>query len=358
MKNVKRWIAAVLALCLALCLFGCSAQEEAAESTSPSAGGTEESQSPSGGENTSDNGGTDVSSLKVATLVPGSVTDGGFCQLGAEATQAVADQLGCEVVTIEAATADKMKTEAEALAEEGYDIIFGHGGQYATPFAEISGDYPDTWFITLGGTDVTDNQFPLNITFEESTYVAGVVAAMMTETDKIGMLVGGDFPSYTKTTRALQMGAESVNPDIECMFAVLTNIDMNEAYETSTNQINSGADIIFSNSNEGSLGSIKAAVDNDVYCIGALADYSGEAPDNCLLSCICDYNMAYVAAVNAVAEGIEKSDFMFIGMADGAVGLIWNEALKSQVPQEVIDAADEAIAQITSGEIHVPNEYE
>ena len=357
---MKKWISVVLALALALSLFGCSSGgESGGASAAPSADqqsqAPQDSAAPSG-----DEGGAtvDASSLKVATLVPGSVTDGGFCQLGAEATQAVADQLGCEVVTIEASTADKMKTEAEALAEEGYNIIFGHGGQYATPFAEISGDYPDTWFITLGGTDVTPNQFPLNITFEESTYVAGVIAGMMTESNKIGMMVGGDFPSYTKTTRALQMGAESVNDTVECMFAVLTNIDMNEAYETTTSQISSGADIIFSNANEGSLGSIKAAVDNDIYCIGALADYSSEAPDNCLLSCICDYNMAYVAAVKAVAAGIEESDFMFIGMADGAVRLVWNENLKSQVPQEVIDAADDAIAKIQAGEIDVPNEYE
>ena len=189
MNYVRKWIAIALALCLAMGLFGCSNQQ--AEGT-PAASPADQSQTPQdSGTPDAGSGGVDVSSLKVATLVPGSVTDGGFCQLGAEATQAVADQLGCEVVTIEASTADKMKTEAEALAEEGYDIIFGHGGQYATPFAEISGDYPDTWFITLGdypdtwfitlgGTDVTANQFPLNITFEESTYVAGVVAGMMT----------------------------------------------------------------------------------------------------------------------------------------------------------------------------------
>lgn len=350
---MKKLLTLVLALALVLGLFGCSGggQEGSDPSNSPS---VPESGSPvQSGEEP-----TDISSLKVATLVPGSPTDGGFCQLGAEATQAIKDELGCEIAIIEAATADKMKSEAETLAEEGYNIIFGHGGQYASPFAEISGDYPDVWFITCGGTDVTDNQFPLNITFEESTYVAGVVSAMMTQSNKLGMLVGGDYPAYTKTTRALELGAKSVKPDIETMFAVLSSIDMNEAYETTMNQINSGADIIFSNSNEGSLGSIKAAVDKDVYCIGVLADYNTEAPSNCLLSCICDYSMAYVAVVKAVAAGIEESQIQFTGMADGAVRVVWNEELKSSVPADVVAAAEDAIAKIKSGEIHVPNEYE
>ncbi len=341
-----------LIMVLLLLLTGCSSGQHTASPTpAPESNPPQQSGLPNQTE-------TDPSSLKVATLIPGSPTDGGFCQLGAEATQAVKEQLGCEVTIIEAATADKMKSEAETLAEEGYDIIFGHGGQYSSPFAEISGEYSDTWFVTCGGTEIQKNQFPLNITFEESTYVAGVVAAMMSESGKIGMLVGGDYPSYTKTTRALELGAKRVNETAECMFAGLSNIDMNEAYETTMSQITSGADIIFSNSNEGSLGSIKAAVDNQIYCIGALADYSAEAPQSCLLSCICDYNMAYVAAVKACAAGIEKSDILFIGMADGAVRLVWNENLKNKVPQEVLDAADETIEKIVSGEIHVPTEYE
>ncbi|NCE65017.1 BMP family ABC transporter substrate-binding protein [Pseudoflavonifractor sp. 524-17] len=357
---MKRPVSLALALVLGVGLFGCSGGQQAsappAESTAPSSA---PSAAPSSAPESAPPAQTgSLSDWKVATLVPGSPTDGGFCQLGAEATQAVANQLGCEITIIEAATADKMKSEAETLAEEGYNIIFGHGGQYASPFAEISGEYPDTWFITLGGTDVTDNQFPVNITFEESTYVAGVVAGKMSQSGKLGLMVGGDFPSYTKTTRAMELGAKSVNPDIETMFAVLTNIDMNEAYETTMNQINSGADIIFSNSNEGSLGSIKAAVDKNIYCIGALADYSGEAPDNCMISCICDYNMAYVSAVKAVAEGTYEGGIMFTGMADGAVRFVWNENLKSQIPQEVIDLADETAQKIASGEIDVPNEYE
>ena len=132
----------------------------------------------------------------------------------------------------------------------------------------------------------------------------------------------------------------------------------NEAYETTTNQINADADVIFSNANEGSLGSIKAAVDANVYCFGVLGDYNAEAPDNCLMSLICDYGMTYVATVKAIAEGIDKTDVLWVGMADGAIRYVWNDNLKSEVPEDVIAAAEETAQKVISGEIHVPNEYE
>ena len=300
----------------------------------------------------------DPSTWKVAVLIPGSATDGGFCQLGAEAGKAVEAKYGCKVSIIEAGTSDLMKSEAESLAEEGYNIIYGHGGQYAAPFAEISPNYPDTFFPTLGGEVVTANQFPVNITLEQVTYVGGVVAGMITKTNKIGMVVGGDFPSYTKTTRAFELGAKSVNDKVESMFAVLTNVDMNEAYETSMSQIESGADVIFSNANQGTLGSLKAAGEKNIMTLGALTDYTSEYGNIIFASAMCDYNAAYIAAFDRCFAGITEPSILFTGLADGTVTFLWNDAVKATLPAEVVAAAEDAIAKIKSGEIKVPNEYE
>ena len=350
---MKKLFALVLALSLLFTLAACSNSNDTGSSTPPAASGS------TGNDAGGGSGGVDASDLKIAMLIPGSPTDGGYCQLGAEAAQAVGQEFGCEVAVIEAATADKIKSEAETLADEGYDIILGHGGEYASPFEEIGANYPDTWFVTSGGNVVTDNQFPFNITYEECTYVAGVLMGLTTKTNKIGMVVGGDFPAYTKTTRAMQMGAESVNPDIECMYAVLSSVDGNEAYETTKNQINAGADWTFSNADAGTVGSLKAVMESEgVYNFGALADYSVDAPDHVVVSGICHYDKGYIAAVNAILEGIEEPEILFTGMADGSVTLVWNEALKAEIPQEVLDQVDETIEKVISGEIHVPNEYE
>ena len=82
----------------------------------------------------------------MAILIPSSPTDGGWGQVGADGLKYVAKELGIRQLC-EAATADLMKTEAEALAADGFNVIFGHGGRYASPFDEISDDYPDTYLL-------------------------------------------------------------------------------------------------------------------------------------------------------------------------------------------------------------------
>ena len=152
----------------------------------------------------SGSGGISPSDVKIGILIPGSPTDGGFCQQGAEAG-AKLEELGYQVSVVEAITAEEIKSEAENMAADGYQIVFGHGAQSTSPIAEISPDYPDTWFVTLGGEVVTDNQFPVCVCAEESCYVLGVVAGMLSETGTISYTLGGDFPSYVKYTNALKL---------------------------------------------------------------------------------------------------------------------------------------------------------
>lgn len=222
-------------------LFGMTACSNGASPASPKTSTTPSP--PIQTQTTSVSGSADPSSVRIGILIPGSPTDGGFCQQGAEAGKAL-ESLGYEVSVVEAATAEEIKSEAENMAADGYQIIFGHGAQSTAPIAEISGEYPESYFVTLGGEVVTDNQFPVCVCAEESCYVLGVVAAMMTKTDTISYTLGGDFPSYVKYTNAMKLGARSVNPDIKTLGAVLSSTNANECYETTMNQIKQGADFV------------------------------------------------------------------------------------------------------------------
>lgn len=304
---------------------------------------------------------TDTSGLKIAVLLSGSPTDGGFCQIGSEAGDAVQEALGLTeaVSKVEVTGAEAIKEEAESMAADGYKIIFGHGGEYASPFAEVAADYPETWFISIGGQGVGQNQFPLCLNTEQGGYLCGVMAGLMTKTNVIGCIYGGDYPAFTKPGFGFEMGAKSVNPNVEVKSAFLSDCNSTEAYETTMVQIKSNADVIFCNADEGNSGSIKAVAENPgVYTFGVFGDYSSLAPDSILVNDITDYKAAYVDAAKACIAGIDTPDTMFLGLADGVISLIWNEQMKDKIPQEVKDAVQDAQDKIISGEIKVPNEYE
>lgn len=304
-------------------------------------------------------GDTAPSDVKIGILIPGSPTDGGFSQQGAEAGKKIEETYGYEVSTVEAGSAETIKQEAETMASQGYKIVFGHGGQRSSPFAEVSPDYPDTWFVTFGGTEIKDNQFPVCMNAEEGTYVLGVVAAMMSKTGTIAYTLGGDYPAYTKTTTGWALGAKSVNPDIVVKDAVLSSPDANECYETTLNQIKSGADIILSNSNEGQSGAIKAVTESEgTYTFGCLGDFISLAPEKVLANIIGDYGAGYLEVTKSIMDGTAKPEIMYLTIANGCVSVEWNEALKATLPEEVIQAADQAYQDIKDGKIDVPNEYE
>ena len=294
--------------------------------------------------------------IKVGLLIPGSPTDGGWSQSGVEALNGLKERTGATTTVIEAPNADQMKTEAENLADAGYQVIIGHGGQYASPFAEICDQYPDAIFVTMGGSVVRDNLYPVQAKLEDPAYIAGVISAMVSETGKIGLLVGGDFPSYTKTTRGFSLGAQSINPDIEVMHAVLSTIDMNEAYETTLNQIDSGADVVWANANQATLGSLKAAVEKDVYCFGAQLVQTDEAPENLIASLTQDFSYIYQAIFDRYADGTIEPGIQEVGIDENAVGFVWNEQVKSTLPEEVQEVYDIYAPKVISDEIDVPGE--
>ena len=298
-----------------------------------------------------------ASDVKIGILIPGSPTDGGFSQQGAEAGKKLASTYGYTVSTVEAGTADTIKSEAETMAADGYKIVFGHGGQCSAPFAEICEDYPDTWFVTFGGTEIRDNLFPVCMCAEEGTYILGVAAGMMTKSNNIAYTLGGDYPAYTKTTMGFVLGAKSVNPSLKVQEAVLSSPDSNECYETTMNQINSGADFILSNSNEGQAGAMKAVTESDgVYTFGCLGNFFDMAPGTVLGNIIGDYSIGYDNATKAIMDGTAKAEIMYLTIANGCITVDWNPDV--EMPDDVKAAVEQTMEDIKSGKIDVPNEYE
>lgn len=335
---MKKFLALISALVMAFSLVAC--------------GGESNISSNNGNQN-------DSESVKIGVLIPGSPTNGGFCQQGANGAELLRTK-GYDVSLVEAVTAEEIKSEAENMANDGYKIVIGHGGQCDTPFAEISPDYPETWFIVTGGSIVTENQFSFYMSgAEECMYVIGLVAGMMTKTNTIAYTLDGDFPAYTVHTNAFQLGAETANPNVKTLAALLSTATSTEGYETTLNQISAGADMLYSNTNEAQAGAMKAAEENDgVYIFGNVDDFSSVAPSSCLCSLVTNYPAGFEKAVDAVMSGDFEPQILFVNMADGAATICWNEALKSTVPAEVLEAADHACQDIMDGKIKVPSAYD
>ena len=341
----KQVLALLLSGALMLSAAGCSGGGDAAGSAQPSSGGSE------------------AGDIKVGVILSGPPTDGGYCQQGADGVRAIQEKYGLEDSQISiidsVTTAETARAEAEAMAEEGYTVVFGQGGQFADYFKEVAEAYPDTWFVTNGGSVVGDNQFPICMSNEEGGYVCGVIAGMMTQSNQLGVIVCGDTPSYTKPGVGFALGAKAANPDVKVSQVVLSSANSNEAYETAMNMISSGTDLIFPNADAGNVGAIKAVSEHSgTYSFGVFGDYIESAPQQVIANMMPDAPGAYVAAFDAIMNGEAGGEVMFLGMAEGIVNLVWNEDVKAALPEDVVAAAEQAMEDIKSGAIQIPNEYE
>ena len=68
--------------------------------------------------------------IRVACLLPGSASDRSWSQFGYEALMKVKNELGAEVAYSENIADADLLPALRGYASAGYDVIFGHGGQF------------------------------------------------------------------------------------------------------------------------------------------------------------------------------------------------------------------------------------
>jgi basic membrane lipoprotein Med (substrate-binding protein (PBP1-ABC) superfamily) len=297
--------------------------------------------------------------FKVAMLLPGSISDAGWNALAYEGLKEIEKQLGAEISHIETRTPADQEANFRDYAMNGYHLIFGHGYEFQDPAKDVASDFPETIFITSSGGTITDNISPVNFRVEQAAYLLGMIAGMMTKTNKLSVIGGQNIPSVNSTFMAFEGGAKSVNPDIELLRGYVGNWeDIGKGKELALAQINEGVDFIFPNADAAGLGAYEAAEitqkeGKTVYTFGANRDKSDISP-TVIANAVITPN-AFVKIAKIIKEGKFKPQiYTFNMLTDEAITLTYSPALKSKVPEAVQKAVEDAKAKILAGELKVP----
>ena len=303
--------------------------------------------------------------FKVAMLLPGSISDAGWNALAYEGLKEIEKQLGAEISHAETRTPTDQEEQFRAYALDGYHMVFGHGYEFQDPARAVASDFPETIFITSSGGTITDNISPVNFRVEQAAYLLGMIAGMMTNTNKLGVMGGQNIPSVNSTFMAFEGGAKSVNPDAEVSWVYVGNWeDIGKGKELALAQINEGVDFIFPNADAAGLGAYEAAeIFNKsetakkegrmVYTFGANRDKSDISP-TVIANAVITPN-AFVKIAEIVKNGEFKPQiYTFNMLTDEAITLTYSPTLKSKVPEAVQKAVEDAKAKILAGELKVP----
>ena len=272
----------------------------------------------------------------VGQLEDKSFNEGGWCGTIAGAT-AVGGSADVIVTEDPADYQNNMQT----FIDQGYDVIVTYGFALGNDTAIAAKANPEIQFIGLDQSVCVDENGDPDPTFAcagdaaellpnyqglifaeaQAGYLAGVVAATISETGVIGA-VGGieSVPPVKAYIGGYHNGALSVNPDIEVLITYVSE-DITTAFNDPTTgaslaeqMIGQDADVIFQVAGLSGQGSLEAACDADLYGIGVDVDQALALPN---LTCI--VTSAEKKLVEAVSEAIQR---VADGTAEGGTLLL------------------------------------
>lgn len=202
--------------------------------------------------------------------------------------------------TAEAATAFR------ELAEDGCQIIFSTSHGHEDYLLEAAFEYPDVIFCHFSGVKAESSGLS-NVhnyfgDIAQVRYLSGVVAGLVTKTNKIGYVCAMDYTEVNNGLDAYYLGAKSVNPDIDVSAAYL-NVWYSPALEGQATKslIDSGCDVISHHAD--STAGATICQENGAFFIPYNSDMSGAAPDAVLTSVRWDTSSYLIMAVQNILDG-------------------------------------------------------
>jgi basic membrane protein A and related proteins len=345
-----RTIAVSLALAVALAAVGCG-------------GG--------GGGGGQGGGGGDSNVRPALVLDIGGLGDQSFNDSAYAGLQRAKKEFNAETETLESSAATDYVNNLTQLADQGYDPVFAVGFLMTDAVNEIAPQYPDTNFAIVDSVVEPKNAASLVFREQEGSYLAGVVAGLMTQEktqytnpdDKVvGFLGGQESDLIGKFEAGYVAGVESVCSDCEVLvqYAGSTPEAFNDparGKEISLQQINDGADIIYHASGATGAGLFDAAKDKGIFAIGVDSDQGKLVPDAPILTSVVKRvdNAVYQAISDANDGSFPGGEVIDLGLKEKGLSLAPFRRFDGDVPQEVKDEVDTAQKGIVNGDIKVPD---
>ncbi len=238
------------------------------------------------------------------------------------------------------------------LAKQGNDIIFTTSFGYMDHTIKVAKEFPNVKFEHITGYKRSPNVATGNIRFYEGRYVQGVVAGLMTKSNKIGYLASFPIPEVIQGINAFGIGLRSVNPKAEVSVIWVNSwYDPVKEADAAKVHIAEGADILAQHTDSPAM--LQTAQKAGVHGFGQSSDMKAFAPKAQLFSSVNNWGPYYISKVQQMMDGKWSTGDgpdhwagnTWVGMADDYLVLSPFE----NMPADVAKAAAQAAADIKSG---------
>lgn len=326
--------------------------------------------------------------LKIGVVTDvGQLEDKSFNQAAWEGGKAAAENLGATFDVIVTQNISDYKQNIQTFVDQGFDVVVTVGFLIGTDTTIAAKENPNVKFIGVDQGICVDETGAPDATFacagdaaallpnyqgivfaeEQPGYLAGVLAASISETGVIGAVGGTNVPAVVAYNAGYVAGAKSVNPDIVTLYQE-TNPDPAKGFnDPATGKaiaqqfIGQGADVLFQIAGLTGQGVLEAACDAGIYGIGVDVDQVETLPN--LSKCIVtSAEKKLKDTVQAVVESVANNTFQAGTVSYNAasnppaIGLSPYHEFTSLVTPEIQAKLDEAFDAMKNGTLAPPRQ--
>lgn len=335
----KKLLAVLLAATMVFSLTACGGSDDAADT--PAADASNEA--------------ADGETFKIGLITDtGGVEDQSFNQSAWEGLKRAKEDFGVEINYLPSSTDADYAPNIETFVDEEYDLIISVGFLLADATRAAAEANPDVKFAIVDDSTCADldNVACLVFKAEQSSYLVGYVAGLMSEKANIGLVLGMASDTMHPFGYGYCAGALDANPDINIQMANANSFsDPATGSTLTTNFVTNGADIVFVAAGATGTGVISESQAKGIYAIGVDSDQSYLAPDTVLTSAMKRVDNAVYATVEGLVNGSYEGGLQVFDINNGGVDIAPTQDL---LTDDVITAVEEVKAKLKSGEIVVP----
>lgn len=288
--------------------------------------------------------------VKVGFIYVGPTGDHGWTYRHDIGRQQVEEAYGDRVETMyvesvpEGGDSERVMTQ---MALQGADIIFATSFGYMDSVIAVAKKFPNVKFEHATGYKQSENAANYGLKLYQSRHVQGIIAGMMTKTNKICYVASFPIPEVMREINTYFLGARKMNPDVELSIVwVYTWYDPAKEGDAAKAMMDNGCDVVAQHTD--SPAPLIEAERAGKVGFGQASDQLKFAPKAQLTATIDNWGPYYIDKVGQVLDGTWETGDYFGHMNTGAVQM----APFTNMPENVASVAQKVKDAISAGTLH------
>jgi len=300
--------------------------------------------------------------LKVTMIYPNDcVGSAAYCDGFHIGVTTAESELGIVLAEVNGNENDPVATEmVMRTAAQNSDLVITAGYQMGDILRRVAPEFPDVQFSIFDVVLDMPNVVSVNYNSNEGSFLVGAIAALKSESGKIGYIGGADVPLLHEFEAGYLAGIREINPTAEITVQYISSdatgfIQPEKAKEIALAQYASGVDVIYTAAGGSGQGVLEAAQETQNYIIWVDSNGNDLAPGLVLTSMAKALPASVMRIIRETVDGNFTPGVRYFGLEDGGLYYAVDEHNRPLLSDDILAKVESLKAKIINGEIVVPD---